>query len=750
MALTVASATLALAWLAGWRTLVRLRPGPAVVSFDTAVALVLLGGALTVLCLRPSRPQSRIGLNVTAAAALAAAGLAAVSLAEDLFGVSLGLDHLVVTDHWSAVGHPGRMAPEIAAVVLLVGTAAAIDVWWPHLARLVAGLGGAAGVVLFASATELAGSNQQLFGLAQVSPVGLTAVVLGLVAVLVLELAVSDRAGLLRRLVLERSVRASFLREFVLPVPIIMFGALCVASPLANRAHPGAGDVVAEVGAAAIAALVVLSVILGSRAASRIAGPLEEMNEVAARIAAGSYDTLVTLGHTERDEVGQLARAFARMRRELATRAQLQLVVQETYEASAGAPDLSAALRAFAGRLRREVDFDQCTYARTTDGGELRVEACVGQGTWQELVGTTLVLPAALQARFDSQGTAVDESLAGDPAWQERWGAAFDPSVRSSASVPVVVGGTARAVVSFFANHPHAFGPAELAMLEAAVRHAASILDMAYGLEQQHRAVERLEELDGLKNEFVGLVAHDLRSPMAVISGFADTLRLRWNVLTSEQRDDFLTTISRNVHGLSGMVDDILQVARIESGDFSYQTAAFDVGTLVERTVAEVAQAFDGRPTRVDVARGLPMGLADEQRVWQVVTNLVSNACKFSSPGDPVTVRVAVHGGFLRVEVTDRGPGIAAEDRDRIFDKFTRLAPADGGQSPKGTGLGLYICRSMVTGQGGSIGVEPGPGGGSTFWFTIPTAPATVILPNDQAHPAGADHAGADHAGAGT
>ncbi|MGH7856294.1 MAG: sensor histidine kinase, partial [Candidatus Binatia bacterium] len=119
---------------------------------------------------------------------------------------------------------------------------------------------------------------------------------------------------------------------------------------------------------------------------------------------------------------------------------------------------------------------------------------------------------------------------------------------------------------------------------------------------------------------------------------------------------------------------------------------------------------------------GLPDAFGDEQRNWQVVTNLLSNAVKFSPADQPIEVTVTPDNGFLRVSVRDHGSGIAPEDQQRLFQKFERIV-TPGARRSAGTGLGLYICRSIVEAQGGRIRVESTEGEGSTFSYTIPVAP---------------------------
>ena len=232
-----------------------------------------------------------------------------------------------------------------------------------------------------------------------------------------------------------------------------------------------------------------------------------------------------------------------------------------------------------------------------------------------------------------------------------------------------------------------------------------------------------LEARDDLKNEQVAMMAHDFRSPMAVISGCATLLRDNWKRLGENKRDELLVTITRNVEALTDLVEDVLQVASIESGQLEYDMKPLDVGGLVRRKVEELRDSLSEMRLETTVPEALPLGLGDEQRHWQILTNLLSNAIKFSPPTEPIVVSVQAHDGELQVAVADRGPGITPEDVTNLFQKFSRLRQPEGDR-PRGTGLGLYICRSMVEAQGGHIWVDSTPGEGSTFYYTLPVAPA--------------------------
>lgn len=257
----------------------------------------------------------------------------------------------------------------------------------------------------------------------------------------------------------------------------------------------------------------------------------------------------------------------------------------------------------------------------------------------------------------------------------------------------------------------------------AAVASLRDVTERWQTVEQQEHMIDRLRELDRLKTEFVSMVSHDLRSPMATIAGFADTLRLNWDAFTDDHKREILERISRSTSHLSRLVENVLQVSQIESGKLTYDIQAMDIVQLVYRVVGENTQPIHGvtAGSKIDVSVPdlVPLVRGDEIRQWQIITNLVTNALKFSAEGESVEIQVTPKSTHVHISVTDHGPGIKPEDMDKLFKKFIRLEQPEG-MKVKGTGLGLYICKSMVEAQGGEIWVESQPGAGSTFTYTVP------------------------------
>ena len=239
-------------------------------------------------------------------------------------------------------------------------------------------------------------------------------------------------------------------------------------------------------------------------------------------------------------------------------------------------------------------------------------------------------------------------------------------------------------------------------------------------IDREREAAKRLQELDELKNDFVGMVAHDLRSPMTVISGFADFLRNHLDSLSSDETALYLQRISDNTKHLAAFIEDVLQVARIEAGEIVIDLTEFDLGALMRKTVDELVMSHPGRHITLDIDHNLSSAIGDQARQWQIIHNLVNNALKFSEPSDgPVEVSVGNNDGGLTVTVTDHGVGIEPANLSRVFDKFSGRA-ASNRSNVSGTGLGLYICKSLVEAQQGVISVTSDRKTGTSFTYTIP------------------------------
>ena len=247
-------------------------------------------------------------------------------------------------------------------------------------------------------------------------------------------------------------------------------------------------------------------------------------------------------------------------------------------------------------------------------------------------------------------------------------------------------------------------------------RFVASAVQNLRTYEAERRTVEELRRLSSLRADFVSLVSHELRSPMAAVIGSARTLQQRWRELSPEQREAFLAVIADETSRLSALVGDVLDTSRIEAGTFGYHFADVDLADVVRDSVAAAEIGQDEVSLRAEVPSTLPVVRGDPDRLRQLVDNLISNAVKYSEPGGEVHVRAAVESGSVVVRVRDEGPGIAEEHQRQIFEKFGRAA----GSARPGTGLGLFLSRAFAEAHGGSLSVESQPGEGATFTLVLP------------------------------
>lgn len=231
-----------------------------------------------------------------------------------------------------------------------------------------------------------------------------------------------------------------------------------------------------------------------------------------------------------------------------------------------------------------------------------------------------------------------------------------------------------------------------------------------------------------MKNEFVSTVSHELRTPLTSIKGYVDLILDGDAGEISDIQREFLSIVKENSDRLVDLINEMLDLSRIESGRIHLKVEPLDVEDVTAGALdtfrAVLAQS--DRSIEVDIEPGLPLIAADRDRVRQVLINLVSNALKYSPAGGPVLIRVAIEHEQIRFSVTDHGLGIDEQDQKLLFTKFYRVDSAMT-REIGGTGLGLSICKSIIELLGGKIGADSEIGKGSTFWFTLPVAAEELI-----------------------
>jgi signal transduction histidine kinase len=216
-------------------------------------------------------------------------------------------------------------------------------------------------------------------------------------------------------------------------------------------------------------------------------------------------------------------------------------------------------------------------------------------------------------------------------------------------------------------------------------------------------------------------MSHELRTPLNAIIGFSQALRQRLFGEINEKQDEYLGDILSSGNHLLSLINDVLDLSKVEAGQIELEVSAFSLRDALERGVVMVREraAKNGVQLSLELAPDADVLLGDERRLLQVVFNLLSNAVKFTPAGGSVTVTTARVANEVHVSVTDTGPGIVFADQERIFDEFQQTDV--GVQHGEGTGLGLALSKRLVELHGGRIWVESTPGRGSNFVFAIPS-----------------------------
>jgi PAS domain S-box-containing protein len=236
-------------------------------------------------------------------------------------------------------------------------------------------------------------------------------------------------------------------------------------------------------------------------------------------------------------------------------------------------------------------------------------------------------------------------------------------------------------------------------------------------LESRNREVERANQL---KSEFLASMSHELRTPLHTIIGFAELLAEELEGPLNQKQQRFMNHIHTDSIHLLALINDILDISKIESGRLGLRRETFDIAGALEEILASVRPQAAAKSIAIETSISLPATIfADRLRVKQVLFNLLSNALKFTPAGGRVRIEAAQRDGLIEISVSDTGIGIAKEQHDAVFDKFYQVGSTTKGVR-EGTGLGLAITKALVEEHGGSIGLESEPGKGSRFTFTIP------------------------------
>jgi two-component system sensor histidine kinase KdpD len=243
-------------------------------------------------------------------------------------------------------------------------------------------------------------------------------------------------------------------------------------------------------------------------------------------------------------------------------------------------------------------------------------------------------------------------------------------------------------------------------------------------IEAQAQEVKLEMHKELLRNALLSSVSHDLRTPLAVVTGAVSALLGDDGLLRPERRREYLETISQEASRLNRLVRNLLNMTSLESGTLRARTEWQPLEEVVGVALRRLDEQLLGRPLRVEIAPDAWAATFDAVLIEQVFMNLIENAVRYTPPGTAIAIRTAPVGAGIEVEVADDGPGVPPGQEERVFEKFRRVGPDVKG----GMGLGLTICRGIIEAHGGRIWCENRPGGGASFRFRLPQSSPAVPL----------------------
>jgi signal transduction histidine kinase/putative methionine-R-sulfoxide reductase with GAF domain len=308
--------------------------------------------------------------------------------------------------------------------------------------------------------------------------------------------------------------------------------------------------------------------------------------------------------------------------------------------------------------------------------------------------------------------------------------------IQTLLALPLAVKGSAIGAIELISHQwPRYYSPDQVNLAMALANAAAVALENARLYEEQRQTAERLKEVDQLKTQFLANMSHELRTPLNSIIGFSRVILKGIDGPISEHQQQDLTAIYNSGQHLLNLINDILDLSKIEAGKMELMVENVNLNELVNSVMSTAVGLTKEKPIQllVDVPEGLPEISIDRTRIRQVLINLIANAAKFTEAGYiKVSARLQStedDRAEIRVSVTDSGPGISLADQSKLFKAFSQV-DASPTRKSGGTGLGLSISRHLVELHGGRMGVESEPEAGSTFFFTLPLQ-ATATLKNE-------------------
>jgi signal transduction histidine kinase len=304
--------------------------------------------------------------------------------------------------------------------------------------------------------------------------------------------------------------------------------------------------------------------------------------------------------------------------------------------------------------------------------------------------------------------------------------ALLEAGLRASLIVPLLGSEGALGALVLQRRGTGEFAPSVVSLMQSFADQSAIALENARLFEEIAQQSRELEIASQHKSQFVANMSHELRTPLAAILGYAELIQEGFYEPQGPKSLDALGRIRSNGKHLLGLINTVLDIAKIEAGQFKLNLAEYALENVVETVRAATEALAENKKLglKTDAARSLPIGLGDEQRLTQVLLNLVGNAIKFTDVGE-VRITAGAENDQFAITVADTGPGIPSEEQTRIFEQFHQVDSSNT-KAKGGTGLGLAIAKQIIELHGGRIWVESALGKGATFQLRLPIRPETL------------------------
>lgn len=481
--------------------------------------------------------------------------------------------------------------------------------------------------------------------------------------------------------------------------------------------------------------LVVLALLLSRRSALAVAKPLQVLDGALAAITSGDLTVRVKLERAAAEiqyvgeSVNTMVRELSRLEVIEIEQTKDQRVRRELSEVVHASLDLDHVVQRAVEVVGAALEVDR-VHIRLRDGDEGRVAA-----EWRrsdDVAAMLLVAPADeryalihLIGVSDDLGAGVIDDTADEIRFSADQRDAFkELDIRAALKFPLTVGSrVAGVLVASQQDAPRKWSDSEVTLMAGFAREIGRALDHALAFQLQDEMVERLGVLDRAKNDFLSEVSRELRGPLASVLGYIELLTDESADSVTDEQRRMLGIVERNGEQLLVLIDNLLTMSRMESGTFEPKLGAVDVIGVVKRVCDGVSELVANGELGLSqsVEPGLDL-IGDETQIQRALTNLVSNAVKYTPPGGHIDISAHADGSHVVVDVRDTGVGIDVAEQGELF---TRFFSAKGSRRREtiGAGLGLYIVKQIVDGHDGSIAVASGQGRGSTFTMRLPTRP---------------------------